>query len=55
MAAAGDQAGDDDAAELAFVELRAQVMVAPVPYWGLWCARRSWRAPAGESPARVRP
>ena len=22
--------------------------------WGLWCARRRWRVPAGESPARVR-
>jgi hypothetical protein len=21
----------------------------------LWCARRSWRVPAGESPVRVRP
>jgi hypothetical protein len=21
--------------------------------WGLWCVRRSWRVPAGESPARV--
>jgi hypothetical protein len=23
--------------------------------WGLWCVRRSWRVPAGERPARVRP